>query len=73
MAAAKAPATKGGQLIYERMPDEMLDHMDSENWFDLVAQVFPIIRPHEAWLREAKAEADKLFAADETEGTSDAK
>jgi hypothetical protein len=67
MAAAKQPAAKGGQLIYERMPDEMLDHMDSENWFDLVAQVFPIIRPHEAWLREAKAEADKLFAADENE------
>jgi len=67
MAAAKQQATKGGQLIYERMPDEMLDHMDSENWFDLVAQVFPIIRPHEAWLREAKAEADKLFAADENE------
>lgn len=67
MAAAKQPATKGGQLIYERMPDEMLDYMESENWFDLVAQVFPIIRPHEAWLREAKAEADKLFAADENE------
>lgn len=65
MAAAGRNPAEGGRVIFERLPDELIDHMENPNWFPLVCQVFPGLQPHEAWMRSAKAEADKLFAADD--------
>jgi hypothetical protein len=59
------PASEGGAVIHEKLPDELLAFMDHRYWFEMVAMRFPIIKPHEKWLREAKAEADKLFDSDD--------
>lgn len=59
------PASEGGAFIHEKLPDELLAFMDHRYWFEMVAMRFPIIKPHEEWLREAKAEADKLFDLDD--------
>ncbi len=61
------PASEGGEFIHEKLPDELLAFMGHRYWFEMVAMRFPIIKPHEKWIREAKAEADKLFEEDERE------
>lgn len=66
LAAAGRDPVEGGQVIYERLPDELIDHMENPNWFPLVCQVFPALQPHETWMRSAKAEADRLFADDDS-------
>ena len=65
MAADAKPPADGGAFIHENLPDQLLPYLSSRYWFEAVAMRFPIIKPHEAWLRLAKAEADKLFALDE--------
>lgn len=59
------PPTEGGEFIHEKLPDELLQFLSHRYWFEMVAMRFPIIKPHEDWIRAAKAEADKLFDADE--------
>lgn len=71
LAAAGRPAVEGGAVIYERLPDELIDHLDHPEWFKLVSGAFPALAPHEAWMREAKAEADKLFAEDDDDNSDD--
>lgn len=62
LAADGKPASEGGEFIYEKLPDQMIEHMQQRYWFEMVALKFPFVKPHEKWLREAKAEADKIFA-----------
>lgn len=61
MARQNKDPEKGGEIIFEQMPDELIEHMKNPNWFDLVEQIFPIVKPHKEWLEKAKAHADKLF------------
>lgn len=56
------PPADGGAFIYEKLPDELIDFMGQRYWFEMIAIRFPIIKPHEKWLREAKTAADALFA-----------
>lgn len=62
MAKRGEPPEKGGERIAERLPDELLDYMQNRYWFEIVAQLFPIIREHEDWLRKAKAHADIVLS-----------
>lgn len=72
MAAQEKSATEGGEFIAERIPDDVIDLMKNRYWFELVAQLFPIIKPHEAWMRAAKAEADRIIAEDMARGDDSA-
>jgi len=56
------PPADGGAFIYEKLPDDLIDFMGQRYWFEMIAIRFPIIKPHEKWLREAKAAADAIFA-----------
>lgn len=67
MATAGDSAEKGGQFIYESLPDEFLPFLTLPNWFDLLANAMPALVPHRAWLEAAKLEADKLFAAESSD------
>ncbi|TXH48428.1 MAG: hypothetical protein E6Q97_24820 [Desulfurellales bacterium] len=66
LAADNEPPEKGGEFIADVLPDEMLTYMKHPAWFELVAKVFPIIAPHEAWIRAAKAHADKIIAEEDS-------
>lgn len=61
----KQPPIDGGKFIYDKLPDDMIEHLDSEGWFEQLAQFDARIVPHRAWFEAAKSEADKLFAEDE--------
>jgi len=72
LAADGKPPTDGAEFIFEKLPDELIDAMGQRYWFEIVALRFPLVKAHEKWLREAKAEADKLFASAEAgEGEND--
>jgi len=58
------PPADGAAFIFEKLPDELIDMMSHRYWFEIVSMRFALVKPHEKWLREAKAEADKLFAED---------
>jgi len=62
------PASDGGAFIFEKLPDELIEMMGHRYWFEIVSMKFALVKPHEKWLREAKAEADKLFAAADEAG-----
>lgn len=69
---AGVPPDKGGEYIAANLPDELLDQMEHPQWFELVSSVFADLKPREAWMRAAKAHADKLLseesASDEETG-----
>lgn len=56
------PATAGGQYIAEKLPDELLPYLDLPNWFDIARNFAPELAPHEAWVREATAEAIRILS-----------
>lgn len=63
------PASDGAEFIFEHLPDSLIPMMGNRYWFEIIAMKFPIIKQHEAWIREAKAGADKLFAEDDGSST----
>ena len=65
----RKPASAGAEFIFESLPDSLIPMMSNRYWFEIIAMKFPLIKQHEAWIREAKAGADKLFAEDEGAST----
>lgn len=61
MAKEGAPASEGGEFLYENLPEELLPELNNPQWFEILATLSPGVRVHEAWFREAKAAADELF------------
>lgn len=64
MADAGIDPQKGGEYIADNLPDDLLDHLEHPQWFELVSGIFPQLKPREQWIRAAKEHADKLLAAD---------
>jgi len=56
----------GSKFVYEKIPDDLIDIMGLDNWFDLFKAVAPIVIPHETWLKEVRNGAMKLFDEAET-------
>lgn len=56
------PATAGGRYIAEKIPDELLPYLDLPNWFDIARNFAPELAPHEAWVRDATAEAIRILS-----------
>jgi hypothetical protein len=61
MAKANKTAEEGGEFIADNVPDDVIALMKNKYWFEIVAQLFPIIKEHETWIRAAKAEADRII------------
>lgn len=59
------PATVGGRYIAEKLPDELLPYLDLPNWFEIARNFAPELGPHEAWVREATAEAIRILSSDD--------
>lgn len=67
MAMQNADPVKGGELIADALPDELLPYMQLPNWFALLGQLArPLgldVAPHAEWIGKAKAHADTLLSA----------
>lgn len=55
LATAGKPAEDGADLLYEKLPDPILDIVFSDQWYEALVQVAPQCAQHEAWIREVRA------------------
>lgn len=64
MAAAGKPATDGGRLLFETLPDEFLPYLRLPNCAEIMGSMAPELTPHAAWVEAARVEALRLLDAD---------
>lgn len=54
MAEQKAPIEEAATLVYEKLPDELIDLLELPVWFSMLLQIAPEAQPHEAYLTEVR-------------------
>jgi len=61
LAEQKKTTDEGAKMIYDVLPDELVEIMLLPNWFELLLAVAPEVKPHEVWMRESREKSLKLF------------
>ena len=61
MAQSKKPVEAGAKFVYEKMPDEIVELMTLDNWFDLLLEVAPECKAHQDWLTQVRDQALAMF------------
>lgn len=56
---------KSAQLVYDKLPDEIVDLMALDNWWDLLVEVDAHVEPHKAYLTKVRDTALAKFEVDE--------
>jgi len=70
MAVALTPVDKAADFVYDKLPDDLVEIMLLDNWFDLLSGFAPGVKPHEDWLRQVRDKAIAMFdVEDEPEET----
>ena len=70
MAVALTPVDKAADFVYDKLPDDLVEIMLLDNWFDLLSGFAPGVKPHEEWLRQVRDKAIAMFdVEDEPEET----
>ena len=67
LAVKKTPVTTAAEFVYEKIPDELIEIMALENWFDLLSFVAPDVKDHKEWLQQVRDTALAMFEEAETE------
>lgn len=67
MAKEKKTVKEGAEFVYEKLPDELIDIMALENWFDLLSGVSAECTPHKEWFTQVRDAALAMFDNGETE------
>ena len=61
MAVALTPVDKAADFVYDKLPDDLIEIMLLDNWFELLSGFAPAVKPHEAWLRQVRDKAMTMF------------
>jgi len=61
LAETKKTTDEGAKMIYDVLPDELVEIMLLPNWFELLLAVAPEVKPHEVWMRESREKSLKMF------------
>lgn len=64
MAARGASPQEGGKFVAEKLPDDLLPHLELPNVLDILATFNPKARDHSAWMMQARDEALRILAGD---------
>jgi len=54
MAVENKPAQDGADLILDKAPDEVIEFLDSPEWWDALAGAVPALVPHRVWLTSVR-------------------
>jgi hypothetical protein len=54
LAAANVDPEEGAQIVYEHLPDELIDVLRAGTWFESLCQFAPEAAPHREWLDKAR-------------------
>lgn len=63
--------TEAAQYVYEEIPDEFIEVLFNDEWFDILRMVDPAVETHKEWLTKVRDQALSLFEQSETEAQSD--
>jgi len=61
MAEDNKPIDTGAQFVYDKLPDEIVELMNLDNWFDLLYEVAPGVENHKIWLTKVRDQALTMF------------
>jgi hypothetical protein len=67
LAVKKTPVTTAAEFVYEKIPDELIEIMALDNWFDLLLFVAPDVKDHREWLQQVRDTALAMFEEAENE------
>ena len=67
LAVKKTPITTAAEFVYEKIPDDLIEIMALDNWFDLLAVVAPDVKTHQEWLQQVRDTALAMFEEAENE------
>lgn len=67
MAVKLTPVDLAAEFVYEKIPDDLIEIMALDNWFDLLAAVAPDVKDHKDWLQQVRDKALSMFEDAETE------
>ena len=67
LAVKKTPVPTAAEFVYEKIPDELIEIMALDNWFDLLSFVAPDVKDHREWLQQVRDTARAMFEEAETE------
>jgi len=65
-----APIDQAAQYVYENIPDDLIDIMETDAWFAVFSAVYPAVKPHREYLQKVRDAALKMF--EDTEGEAEA-
>jgi len=67
MAECDDPIEDGAEVAYVQLPDELLDHLGNESWFELLTQFAPGVASHREWLSKVRARVLEMLAEEPPE------
>ena len=67
LAVKKTPVDTAAEFVYEKIPDELIEIMALDNWFDLLSFVAPDVKDHKEWLQQVRDTALAMFEEAENE------
>jgi hypothetical protein len=69
MAEKKAPIEEGAEFLYERLPDEFVNLLNMEMWWEGLSTHIPAVKPHEEWIKKVRDRLLEIFK-EEAQDTS---
>lgn len=58
---------KGAELVYDKLPDDWIELLHMNIWWDALKSAAPEVEKHEAWVRNVRDEVVRMFAEDSAE------
>lgn len=62
MAAKGLSPAEGGKFVAEKLPDDMIQHLELPNIIDVLSQVNPRVREYSEWMLKARDEALRILS-----------
>lgn len=66
MAAKGLSPAEGGKFVAEKLPDDLLPHLELPNVIDILAQFNPRVKDHSEWMLKARDEALRILGEDDS-------
>jgi hypothetical protein len=64
------PVDEGAEHVYENAPEEVIDLLRMPEWFGMLEQFEPAVKPHKVWFENVGAKVLEFLAEDEAEEAS---
>lgn len=63
----------GAEVVYVQCPDELLEHLGTDQWWPLLMQFAPGVEPYHEWFAKVRDRVLTMLADDDAQGDDDSK